>query len=129
MRSLCTLALLTVLSAVSLAKDSRPRTYGGASGIWERVNDTVAYQTYVSEFVRFNNSLHLVEKDGCYSFSSDPVDLMLVITHPDHSEFAVVVDVLTKIDSPKARCFQKSYRGISTKVPPFVPFVLQMSFR
>jgi|SRR6185503_12616556 len=123
-----TFVLTTILSATALAQDNRPRTYGEASAVWEQAKDTVAYQTYSSEFAQFNNSLRLDEKDGCYALSSAPVDLMLVITHRGPSQYAVVEDVLAKVDSPKARCFQKSYRGISTKVPPFVPFVLQMSF-
>jgi len=122
------LALTTVLSAAALAQDNRPRTYGEASAVWERAKDTVAYQTYASEFAQFNNQLRLDEKDGCYALSSDPVDLMLVITHRGPSQYAVVEDALARVDSPKARCFQRSYRGISTKIPPFVPFVLQMSF-
>jgi hypothetical protein len=42
-------------------------------------------------------------------------------------EFAVIENVLSDSDSPKARCFINSYRGLQTKVPPYVPFVLQMS--
>ena len=122
------LALTTVLSAVCLAQGSRPRTYTEATAVWERAKDASAYQTYASEFAQYNNSLRLDERDGCYALSSDPVDLMLVITQPQGSEYAVVEDVLAKVDSPKARCFQRSYRGIPTKTPPFVPFVLQMSF-
>jgi hypothetical protein len=122
------LALTTVLSAACMAQGNRPRTYSEASAVWERAKDAVAYQTYASEFAQYNNSLRLDERDGCYSLSSEAVDLMLVITHADGSEYAVVEDVLAKVDSPKARCFQKSYRGIPTKIPPFVPFVLEMSF-
>ena len=122
------LALTTVLSAVCIAQVIRPRTYSEASVVWERAKDVSAYQAYASEFAQYNNSLRLDEKDGCYALSSDPVDLMLVITRPGGSEYAVVEDVLAKVDSPKARCFQRSYRGLPTKAPPFVPFVLQMSF-
>ena len=122
------LALTTVLSGASLAQDNRPRTYSEARAVWEGTKGTVAYQTYLSEFTQFNNSLRLDEKDGCFALSSEPVDLMLIITHPDRSEYAVVEDALAKVDSPKARCFQKAYRGISTKIPPFVPFVLLMRF-
>ena len=122
------LALTTVLSAAALAQGDRPRTYSEASEVWERAKGTIAYQTYLSEFTQFNNQLRLDEKDGCYALSSDPVDLMLVITYPDRSEYAVVEDAVARVDNPKARCFQKAYRGIPTKVPPFVPFVLLMRF-
>jgi hypothetical protein len=122
------LALTTVLSAVCLAQGSRPRSYTEASAVWERAKDGSAYQTYASEFAQYNNSLRLDERDGCYALSADPVDVMLIITRPQAGEYAVVEDVLARVDSPKARCFQRSYRGIPTKIPPFVPFVLQMSF-
>jgi hypothetical protein len=122
------LALTTVLSAVCLAQGSRPRSYTEASAVWERAKDGSAYQTYASEFAQYNNSLRLDERDGCYALSADPVDVMLIITRPQAGEYAVVEDVLARVDSPKARCFQRSHRGIPTKIPPFVPFVLQMSF-
>lgn len=122
------LALTTVLSTVCIAQGNRPRTYGEANAVWERAKGAAAYQTYSSEFAQYNNSLRLDERDGCYALSSEPVDLMLVVTHRDGTEYAVVEDVLAKADSPKARCFQRTYRGLPTKVPPFVPFVLQMSF-
>jgi hypothetical protein len=51
---------------------------------------------------------------------------MLVISRPDSSEFAVIEQVLADVDNAKARCFEKSYRGVRTKPPPFLPFVLQM---
>jgi hypothetical protein len=51
---------------------------------------------------------------------------MLVIVHPQNSEFAVVDRVYSNSGNAKARCFEKSYGGIQTKVPPFLPFVLQM---
>jgi len=124
----CLLAVLTIVPAIALAKDGKPGTYADASKAWERVKDTAEYQTYASEFAQFNNAFYLDEKDGCYALSRDSVNLMLVITQPDGSEYAVVEDVLSEVDNAKAHCFQKTYRGIRTKIPPFVPFVLQMSF-
>lgn len=64
--------------------------------------------------------------DGCYSLAPGPVILMLVISHPDKDEFAIVEQVLSDVDNAKSRCFQKTYNGIRTKVPPFLPFVLQL---
>ena len=88
---------------------------------------SVEYQTYASEFVQFNNHFHIDEKDGCYALGKEPIQLMLVITHPGSAEFAVVENVLSDVNSLKARCFIRSYLGLRTKVPPYVPFVLQMS--
>lgn len=51
---------------------------------------------------------------------------MLIISHPQNSEFAVIERVLTDVDNTKARCFEKSYGGVQVKVPPFLPFVLQL---
>jgi hypothetical protein len=52
---------------------------------------------------------------------------MLVIARRQSGEFAVIERVLSDVDNAKARCFVKSYSGVSTKVPPFFPFVLQLT--
>jgi hypothetical protein len=52
---------------------------------------------------------------------------MLVITHPDNSELAVIEQMLSDVDNAKTRCFRKSYGGIRTKIPAFFPFVLQLT--
>jgi hypothetical protein len=119
---------MAVLSTISLAQNSGARTYDEASQFWGLSKDTTEYQSYASEFAQFNNYFHLDEKDGCYALSTNTVELLLVITHSDGDEYAVIEDVLSKTDNSKARCFQESYRGIRTKIPPFLPFVLQMSF-
>jgi hypothetical protein len=103
-----------------------PNSYASASAVWERTKNDAKYQSYADEFAQFNNHFHLDEKDGCYALSGGPVTLMLVITHPAKSEYAAIERVLSDVDNAKARCFMKSYGGIKTKVPPFVPFVLQM---
>jgi hypothetical protein len=54
---------------------------------------------------------------------------MLVIGHTSGAEFADVTNVLANGDSPRARCFVNSYLGLKTKVPPYIPFVLQMDFQ
>ena len=118
--------LALVISTAVFAGDS-PHAYADAKAIWEQSKDTAAYQSYATKFSQFNNHFHLDEKDGCYRLAPGPVDLMLVITHPDNGEFAVIEQVLSDVDNAKARCFRKSYGGIRTKVPPFFPFVLQMT--
>ncbi|UGB46830.1 hypothetical protein LQ772_05915 [Frateuria edaphi] len=100
-------------------------TYSEARVSWEAHKDSKDYQTYADEFIQFNNHNHLDEKDGCYALAGAPVQLMLVITHRDDEKYALVEDVLTDTDSPKAQCFKKTYRGIRTKVPP--PFCLSSS--
>ncbi len=52
---------------------------------------------------------------------------MLVITRANNEKSGVVGQVLADTDSAKARCFKKSYNGVPTTIPPFVPFVLQMT--
>jgi hypothetical protein len=104
-----------------------PQSYTDAQADWKRHKDSAEYQTYVDAFVQFNNHFHIDERSGCYALGSEKVGLMLVITHSGGSEYAVVENVLADVDSPKARCFIESYRGLQTKVPPYVPFVLQMT--
>lgn len=118
---------LTIAIATAAYGADAPRSYVDARGLWEKHKDTVEYQTYASEFAQFNNHFHIDEKDGCYALGKGPVGLMLVITHPTSYQYAVIENVLSDVDSPKARCFMKSYRGLPTKVPPYVPFVLQMA--
>ena len=110
----------------SVAADAS-RSYEEAKAICERSRGTAAYQDYATEFSQFNNHFHLDEKDGCYALDPGSVNLMLIITHPENSEFAVIAKVLSDVDNAKSRCFQNSYSGVQTKVPPFLPFVLQLT--
>jgi hypothetical protein len=119
-------ALGLVASSFVFAADS-PTAFVDARAIWQRSRDTAEYQSYAAEFSQFNNHFHLDEKDGCYALAPGPVELMLVISRSGNNEFAVIERVLSDADNAKARCFEKSYRGVQTKIPPFVPFVLQLS--
>jgi hypothetical protein len=56
----------------------------------------------------------------------EPVELMMVIRHKEKGEYASIVQVLSNVDNAKSQCFKESYFGVPTKVPPFLPFVLQM---
>jgi hypothetical protein len=118
-------ALALVVSSATFADDA-PRSYADAAAIWQRSRSTAEYQKYTDEFTQFNNHFHLDEKDSCYALAPGPVNLMLVISHQDNDEFAVIERVLSDVDNAKSRCFKNTYRGIRTKVPPFFPFVLQL---
>jgi hypothetical protein len=119
------LSILALSVATIAAAGPVVSTYSEARAYWEK-NHGKAYQAYVEEFAQFNNHYHLDERDGCYALPGGPVQLMLVITHQDKERYALVEEVLSDSDSPKAQCFKKTYRGISTKVPPFLPFVVQL---
>lgn len=125
MQALIAAALTLAASGVVFAA-GMPRSYAEAKAIWQQHRDTAEYQTYASEFSQFNNHFHLDEKDGCYFLAPGSVNLMLVITHTENSKFAVIAQVYSDVDNAKARCFEKTYRGVSTKIPPFLPFVLQL---
>jgi hypothetical protein len=118
-------ALTLVVYSATFA-DEAPRSYTDAEAVWQRTRGTTEYQKYTTEFTQFNNHFHLDEKDGCYALAPGPVNLMLVISHPDNDEFAVIEQVLSNVNNAKARCFKKTYHGIHTKIPPFLPFVLQL---
>jgi hypothetical protein len=120
-----TMALALLACTVVLA-DEAPRSYVDASAILQKSRGSAEYQSYAAEFSQFNNHFHLDTKDGCYALSPGPVNLMLVISHGDNEEFAVVERVLSDVDNAKAQCFQRAYRGLRTKIPPFLPFVLQL---
>lgn len=119
-------ALALAMVASAYAADV-PDSYAAAQRVWEKHKDTAEYQTYVSEFVQFNNHFHIDERSGCYALGQGSIGLMLVITHPAGSESGRVANVFSDASSPKARCFMKAYLRLRTKVPPFVPFVLQMT--
>ena len=97
--------------------------------MWERTKTRAEYQRYAQEFAQFNNHFRLDEKDGCYARAPGQVNLMLVITHSSGSEVAIIERVLSDVHSAKAQCFQNSYEGVRTKIPPFLPFVLQMGMQ
>ena len=42
------------------------------------------------------------------------------------SSDAVIERVLSDVDNAKSQCFKKSYGRVKTKVPPYLPFVIQM---
>ena len=122
--------LAVIVSCVSIVSDAGEKSlsYADAKAVWNKNADSPAYQTYAAEFSQFNNHFQLDVKDGCYSKSSGPVEMMLVITHPDKSSpYAIIEDVISDVTNAKAECFKRTYKGISTKVPPFLPFVLQMT--
>ena len=121
--------LLAILITASfhLHAEEIQLTFSEANKIWEKSKDREDYQVYSTEFAQFSNHFRLDEKDGCYSLSEGSVELMLVITHIDGAEYAKIENVLSNVDNPKSDCFKGTYHGIPTKVPPFFPFVLQMS--
>jgi hypothetical protein len=93
------------------------------------MKDKAEYEQYVQEFTQFNNHFRLDERAGCYRLDGVPVNLVLVIDRIDGEKFANIVNALASTDTQKARCFVESYRGIKTKVPPLLPFVLRMQFK
>lgn len=118
--------LIALVSVSALAADI-PLLYSDAKMVWDKTKAGTKYQKYASEFSQFNNHFHLDEKDGCYALSTEQVSLMLVITHSNKDKFAIIESVLSGTDNAKTRCFQSTYKGIRTKIPPFLPFVLQMN--
>lgn len=121
-----TAAIFALVGSTLAFAANVPNSYPAAKAAWERKKDDTKYQAYAAEFAQFNNHFRLDEKDGCYALAPGPVNLMLVITLSAKSEYAVVERVLSDVDNAKTQCFKKSYGGVKTKVPPFVPFVLQM---
>ena len=120
------LAFVYALSAgVALSADA-PTSYTEASVVWSSSKDMSEYHQYAQEFAQFNNRFRLDSRAGCYQVGSGPVNLMLVITHTAPSQFALIERVYSDSQSERARCFIESYQGLRTKIPPFVPFVLQM---
>jgi len=119
-------ALAIAVTTASFAADP-PWNYVDARAVWIQSKDKAEYQAYAAEFSQFNNHFRLDEKDGCHQLAPEPVELMLVITHSSDDKFAVIERVLSNVDNAKAQCFKRSYGGIRTKIPPFFPFVLQMS--
>jgi hypothetical protein len=126
MKARIAVALALVVSGIASASETA-QSYADAQSLWQRSRSNAAYQKYATEFTQFNNHFHLDEKDGCYALAPGPVNLMLVISHSGTDKFAVVEQVLSDVDNAKARCFRNTYRGIRTKIPPFSPFVLQLS--
>lgn len=119
--------LLSLMASSSVLADSPIVSFSAAEKIWQESKDRSGYQAYADAFVQFNNYNHLDEKDGCYALGNEPVELMLIITHHDNEKYARIERVLSNIDTPKAKCFRKSYEGLNTKIPPFLPFVFQMT--
>jgi hypothetical protein len=103
-----------------------PRSYADAEVIWRDSREKDEYQIYLAEFAQYNNSLRLDERDRCYSLAPGPVNLMLVISRADADGFATIRQVFHDVDNAKARCFARTYTDVRTKLPPFLPFVVQL---
>jgi hypothetical protein len=114
-------ATVAIVAATLAYGGDVPSSYAGARANWEKHKDSRDYQAYMSEFIQFNNHFHIDERGGCYGWGQGQVGLMLAITHAQGAEFAEVENVLSDVDSEKARCFIKSYRGLRTKVPRMSP--------
>lgn len=121
------MALLTIMASSPMRATSPEASFSSAKKIWQESKGRRDYQAYADGFAQFNNYYHLDEKDGCYALGNESVELMLVITHHGDDKYARIEKVLSNIDSPKSRCFRKSYEGLGTKIPPFFPFVFQMN--
>lgn len=122
-------ALTASLSIFSASAADRPETFKEAEALWRSAANDTRYQRYAAEFASFNNHFRLDVKDGCYSLGSEKVTLLLLITHAHNSQFAMVERVFIEGETAKGRCFQRTYERLPTKVPPFLPFVLQMTMR
>jgi hypothetical protein len=118
--------LMAFIGGVAVAADL-PQDYSAAKDAWKKSKGKPEYQRYANEFLQFNNHYRLDEKDACYGLAPGPVNLYLIISKPDAGEFSVVERVFADVDNAKARCFIKTYRGVQTKTPPFLPFVFHMS--
>ena len=117
------LALFTTLASAAPIS-----SYDTARAAWEKAKDDPAVAAYLKEFIQFNNAMKLDSKDGCYSQPGGKVKLMLLITHNKGERWATVSQVFSQTDSPKAQCLQRSYRGVPTKVPPVLPYIVQLDF-
>jgi len=103
-----------------------PGSFADARAIWQSSRENAEYQNYVDQFTQYSNSLRLDERNGCHSLAAGTVTLMLVVARADADGFATIERVFYDVDNAKARCFERSYAGVRTKVPPFLPFVLQV---
>lgn len=122
------IAVLLSLMTSSSALAAHPMiSFSAAKKIWQESKDRSDYQAYADEFAQFNNYYHLDQKDDCYALGNGPMKLMLIITHKGTDKYAKIESVLSNVDTPKAKCFKKAYEDLSTKTPPFVPFVLEMN--
>jgi hypothetical protein len=119
-------AFVLVLPFGAVVAADTPTSYAEASALWSNSKDKPEYQQYAQEFAEFNNHFQLDSRGGCYQVGSGPVNLMLLITHTGSSQYALIERVYSDSQSQRAKCFVHSYRGLQTKVPPFVPFVMQM---
>jgi hypothetical protein len=118
-------AFVLIACGVATAEDA-PNSYKDAETIWQKHRDTIEYQAYAAEFAQLNNAFRIDERDGCYSLAPGPVNLMLLVSPGDAKGVATVERAFYDTDNAKARCFERSYTGLPTRAPPFLPFVLQL---
>lgn len=120
------LAVFVLIACGVVTAGDAPKSYKDAEAIWQKHRDTTEYQVYADEFAQLNNAFRIDEQDGCYSLAPGPVNLMLLVSPGDANGVATVERAFSDRDNAKSRCFERSYTGLPTRAPPFLPFVLQL---
>lgn len=109
---LCSTASSSALAISTLKETER---------LWQQNKNRLGYVEYQDEFLKYNNSLKLDTKDGCYDLNGGKVVMYLII-----AKEAVIDSVRTNIENPKAQCFKRTYTSLPVKAPPFSPLVIKM---
>lgn len=121
-------AVLALTTSTANAADA-PWSFEGVKSLWEKNRESQEYRQYAGEFMQYVNYYHIDKKGDCYALAPGPVELFLVIAKSDDDKFAEVQHVLTSADNEKSRCFQKAYLGLRVRVPPFLPYPLQLEMK
>ena len=120
MKILVRFALIILCSLISFQAFSAPAV-AELEGLWQQSKGKAGYANYQTEFVQYNNYLHLDTKDGCIGLAPGKLSIYLVV-----NAHAVVESVITDFDNPKAQCFKRTYAGLTVKAPPFSPLIIKM---
>jgi|GEM_PF-1419968 hypothetical protein len=122
-------ALLALTASATGAAADAPWSFDGVKSLWEKNRDSQEYRQYAAEFTKYVNYYHIDKKGECYALSPGPVELFLVIANSDDGKFAEVQHVLASVDNEKSRCFQNTYLGLRVRVPPSVPYPLELEMK
>jgi hypothetical protein len=124
----CLTAGLLVLLAGCAGTHGKFKGYEDAQARYHQARRLPGYDAFAAQFWKMNDQAKFDEKSGCYELGGGPVNLLLVLDKASAEGKPLKITIreaYTDVDTKKAKCFRKTYLGLATNIPPFLPILLQ----
>jgi hypothetical protein len=89
-----------------------------------KLHDEENYQAYMSEWFTYNNENEIDRRNGCYFLGEEVEKIVLVM-----DKNGTINNVAIENENEMAKCFQKTFFGVTYPKPPFYPFYHLMNMK